>query len=222
MEESIGRKFGRWTVIAPAENKHKERHWLCECDCGTVKDVKEYNMQRGASKSCGCFGIEQTKKANTKHGHSRNGFRTRTFSIWCLMRQRCNDTNNPAYSDYGGRGVSVCKRWDEFETFLIDMGECPPKMTIERINNDGNYEPGNVRWATRKEQCSNRRSNDWVEYNGERKTVTQWAESLGIGVATLRYRLRIANWEIGETLGTIVKFGNNQTTIIKERLMANP
>jgi hypothetical protein len=189
MENLIGEKFGRWTVRAQAESRRKKQYWLCQCDCGTIKEVKEYNMLRGASQSCGCYKIEQAIKALTKHGQSKAGKKTRTYHIWCLMRQRCYDTNNPAYPDYGGRGITVCDRWlESFENFYEDMGDCPKGMTIERVDNDDGYYKDNCKWVTRKEQCSNRRSNIWLTLRGERKTMSQWADKLGIKHGTLSYR----------------------------------
>ncbi len=132
---------------------------------------------------------------NVKHGHARDDFKTKTYQVWADMRNRCFNDRNKRYKDYGGRGIGVCPRWSEYTNFLLDMGECPQGLALDRIDNDGNYEPGNCRWATAKEQSRNRRTNNWIEYEGKRMIVYDWAKHLGIRVLTLRARLR-RGWSI--------------------------
>lgn len=135
---------------------------LCQCQCGTIFKTRNDGLKSGTTKSCGCLRRERFIKRNTVHGKSsRKGSRNRTYDSWCAMKTRCTNPDNPQWNDYGGRGITVCKRWREsFENFLADMGECPPRLEIDRWpNNDGNYEPGNCRWATRKESSRNKRSN---------------------------------------------------------------
>lgn len=125
--------------------------------------------------------------AKTRHGMSH----TKVHNAWTAMLGRCLNPNNSRWGAYGGRGISVCNRWKTFENFYLDMGDPPsPRHQIDRINNDGNYEPGNCRWATVKMNCNNHRRNVVIEYQGQRKTLTQWAEFLGIKVGTLWQRLR--------------------------------
>jgi hypothetical protein len=157
-----GKCFGHWTVLA----LHPQRYvapdgrtvfaqWLCRCACGTERVVLGGSLRRGASKSCGGSGCGV--HWGLKHGHCRNGHSTRIYEIWAAMMQRCYNPNHPVYSHYGGRGITVCERWHSFVNFLIDMGEPPPDRSIDRINNDGDYEPNNCRWATRSEQRRNQR-----------------------------------------------------------------
>lgn len=134
----------------------------------------------------------------------------KTYSIWCAMRARCNNQNVSNYFNYGGRGIKVCKEWDDFYVFLADMGEAQENDTIERIDCNGNYEPKNCKWATRKEQGNNKRNNRFLELNGQRKTATQWSEITGIGEGTIRKRLKLG-WPVEKILTEKAVIGRNQT-----------
>ena len=152
--DNTGRRFGRLIAIRrTGSNAYGQARWFCQCDCGRTHTVPNNDLRSGNTVSCGCT------PSNYRHGHAKNGKTHPLYWVWNSMRDRCNNPNDPAYKNYGGRGIKVCKRWTHnFAAFLSDVGERPhPKLTIDRINNNGNYTPKNVKWSTRKEQLANRR-----------------------------------------------------------------
>jgi len=153
----VNKKFGRLIVIEQADARNGKKYWSCVCECGTFKDICGTHLRLKKIVSCGCYQKEIARVYQTKHGHNRRGKRSRAYRSWCHMLQRCNNLRDKDYKYYGGRGITVCKRWAKFENFLEDMGEPPGGLTLDRINNDGNYCKGNCRWATSLEQSRNRR-----------------------------------------------------------------
>jgi hypothetical protein len=161
-----GKRFGRWTVVAiyPERRRYGKAGkaiavlWRCQCDCGEEGIVFGCNLRRGLSKSCGCAAREATRRRNTKHGHAIRGQVTRAYIIWQHAKQRCHNPNNRDYPNYGGRGISMYQDWcSDFQTYYADTNDPPAGMSLDRIDNDGDYSPSNVRWADASTQRANQR-----------------------------------------------------------------
>lgn len=182
-----GLQFGRLTVIALAPYTGRKPRWRCLCRCGEEVVVESSHLKDGHTQSCGCL-YEETRMGARKHGARR----TPEHNTWCHIVQRCTDRNDTSFHNYGGRGIKVCERWrDSFEAFLADMGPRPsPQHSIDRKDNDGDYGPGNCRWATAAEQSRNRRQNRFIEHAGETLCLKDWAGRVGIGSGTLSNRLK--------------------------------
>lgn len=150
-----GKIFTKLTAIREVgRSRHGNVLWECSCCCGTIVTVRSCDLKSGNTKSCGCHNKETRLKNSVTHGKSK----TPEYRTWKSMRQRCESKNNSGYHKYGARGIGVCSRWSRFENFYLDMGEKPtPNHSIERINNDGDYRPGNCKWATKTEQVRNQR-----------------------------------------------------------------
>lgn len=153
-----GRRFGMLVAIKPVENMpNRGARWLCACDCGSEKIVPADTLVKGKSKSCGCSSEAFRQPHRHKHGHTKVGFRTATYGSWHAAQQRCQNPKHKHFADYGGRGITFCDRWLDFRNFLADLGERPKGHTLDREDPQGNYEPGNCRWATPSEQMLNQR-----------------------------------------------------------------
>lgn len=189
IKELTGKIFGRWTVIKYIrQNERHDSVWLCKCQCGTVREVVGGSLRGGVSLSCGCLSIEVSTKKATKHGLKKHPL----YTIWKDMRKRCNNPNHAMYRHYGGRGIKVCERWNDFKAFYDDVIlTYKTGLTLDRFpNNDGDYEPTNFRWATLYEQSINKRSNLNLTFNGVTKVASVWADELGIKRPTLYDRKR--------------------------------
>lgn len=184
----IGQEFARLTVIALAENIGIRTAWLCRCECGETKVVITAHLRNALVKSCGCLHREAT---HLTHGLTRNKQRPAEYIIWAGMKSRCLNKRDENYWRYGGRGIRVCDEWRKsFERFLVDMGRRPVgRLTIERVDNDGHYEPGNCIWADYQTQARNRRNSVRVEYEGEPITVAELAPKVGIPASTIYARI---------------------------------
>lgn len=195
------KRFGRLTVKRRFDVKHGNTRWQCVCDCGKETVVKGYSLTSGHSKSCGCLNRELSQKANRKHGQTKSNHTkaTREYSTWCGVIQRCTNPNNPFFEYYGGRGITVCERWRDFSAFYADMGNRPDGTSIDRIDNNKGYEPGNCRWVDKVAQQNNLRSNRKIEFNGKTQSVSMWARELGIKVGCLRTRIS-RGWDPQEAL----------------------
>ena len=195
----LGQTFGSWRVIGRAV---KPNFFLCKCLCGVVRAVRGTSLRASESKSCGCSRVNNGRKPI--HGECKKEKRSKEWIAWKSMKGRCNNPNNEDYSNYGGRGITVCDKWNHsFESFLEDVGRAPSLAhTIDRKDNDGNYEPGNVRWATRSEQTKNSRRARLIVFRGRTMNLCDWAKETGINRKTIQMRLDRSDWPIEKALTT--------------------
>ena len=189
--DMVGMKFGNLEVLDVAEpNRHGQGKLRCLCVCGKEWDALAYEISIGNIVSCGCKRDARNAAGNVNRTHSRS--KTREYKTWSHMRERCYKPEHPNFENYGGRGISVCESWRiSFESFFSDMGLAPSKAhTIDRINNDGNYEASNCRWSTRREQALNRRRTMWYTHDGITLCRKDWAKKLGINVDSIACRIK--------------------------------
>lgn len=195
--DATGMRFGRLTVIERAgSNKKGNAVWLCLCDCGRYTKVRGNSLRNGQTQSCGCLAKETLGNRKMTHGGTKDSL----YTIWKSMKQRCDNSMNPAFKNYGGRGIAVCKEWHDYDSFrkwALQSGYSQG-LEIDRVDNNGDYEPDNCRWVTRKANCNNQRRNVTISYNGRTQTATQWAEELGIKQATILWRCR--HWKDAEKI----------------------
>ncbi len=217
-----GQRYTRLVVLLEDIGRSASglRRWLCQCDCGATHSVVGADLARGHTKSCGCLGREYNEpgaRGNPTHGLARDTACASEYKIWKGMRQRCSNPNTAEYRHYGERGIAICARWQDFENFLADMGPRPsPQHSIDRIDVDGDYEPGNCRWATPVEQNRNTRSNVNITYGGRTQTLAAWAEEIGVEYMTMYSRLRRANWTLERALTTpTCSQGRRRTVLVQ-------
>lgn len=209
MQDLTGQKFNKLTVINFSHfDKKKNSYWLCKCDCGNEKIVRRSHLLSGGVQSCGCV-------LHEGRGTYKNGWRThglwaknkRLCKIWECMLNRCYNKNNDNYKHYGKKGITICEDWkNSFESFVIwaKNNGYNDKLTIDRIDFNGNYCPENCRWVTMEEQANNKRNNRFITYNGKTQTIAQWSKETGISEGVIRYRY-ITGWDIQSVFKSVRK-----------------
>lgn len=210
ISELEGRRFGRWTVLGKSEKRGKRIFWLCRCECGNEKMVDGYSLLKGDSLSCGCLMVDRIKETCQKHGMRK----TRLYTVWVDMRNRCSNPQNISYQWYGAKGIAVCPEWlgeHGFENFskwayengydeTAERGKC----TLDRKDSNGNYEPSNCQWKNSIEQNNNRSSNYIIEYLGEKKTLAEWCRELNMPYKAVHDRIKRYGWDIDKAFTTPV------------------
>lgn len=200
-----GVRFGRLVAQRPSSKTSENGgpYWHCHCDCGERAIVQRNNLTSRRTRSCGCLEVENRRK------HGKVG--SRVYDAWINMLQRCNNPKDTAYKHYGGRGITVCEQWHDFQAFYDDMGDPPEGRSLERINNNSGYCLENCRWATQGEQNRNCRRNHQLTFREKTQCLAAWAEHLGIHPNTLYYRLR-RGWSVCRALSTPARQGNYRRT----------
>lgn len=186
--------YGRLRALYLHECRNGDSYWRCICECGNEKTIRASSLQSGNTKSCGCLAVENGKKqgiATKTHGEGAHAVRTRTYRIWQGMLRRCDTPSASGYKNYGGRGICVCPEWREsYLNFKNDMGECPPGLSLDRIDNSKNYCKANCRWTDRVTQRRNSRYTKQLTFKGETLILSDWAKLYGIPLATISRRLK--------------------------------
>lgn len=190
-----GNVFGRLTALRPGQKRGIYYFWLCRCTCGNTLEVRGSALRHGEAQSCGCLRKENSIAAIATHRKSKSG----VYSSWNSMMQRCHNHTHDQYPRYGGSGIVVCEQWHNFENFFRDMGDRPAGMTIDRIDGEKNYEPGNCQWASKKEQANNRKNNKPIAFNGRSMNAREWGKETGIPWQTIDGRLR-RGWSVERAL----------------------
>ncbi len=200
------KRFGKLVAIERCKNISGKTAWKCKCDCGNTTYVSTSNLSCNRIRSCGCLKLEKLLERSTTH----NQRHTILYSVWRGLRQRCNNPKHNSYHNYGGRGIKVCDEWDKsFQSFYDwayangysteNQKDEKLKLTLDRIDNNGNYEPSNCRWVDRKTQTRNMRTTKFITFNGERKSISEWCEIYGINKPSFIIRLKYG-WSIEEAL----------------------
>lgn len=208
-----GTVFGKLSFLsdAPSE-KGVPRRAFFQCACGAIFESRFSHVKSGKTLSCGCHIKALIATRSTKHGAAQRGNISPAYRCWQEMKKRCENPRHHAYGDYGGRGIKVCEIWQDFAQFLADMGPRPSLAhSLDRYPNvNGNYEPGNVRWATDLEQANNKRITPMVEYQGRTQSIADWARELGVKYYSLRSRIVVHGWSIEKAFTTPFVIGRNQ------------
>jgi hypothetical protein len=212
----IGLRYGKLVVTERTENdKWGKSQWRCICDCGNKKVIAGSSLKKGLTNSCGCLRKQVMKERHIKHGFSKI---ERLYFIWCGMKVRCKNPNSKAFPDYGGRGIIVCDEWVSdylnFRDWALSNGYTDG-LSIDRKDNDGNYEPTNCRWVTEKIQANNTRTNHLLTLGNKTKTLSEWAKDTGIKRETIMMRIRLG-WSVNEALVINPKYGSKIQNIRME------
>lgn len=200
ISDITGQRFARVYVRGLHEIKDQRAYWDCLCDCGITFISRSDPLKSGRTKSCGCFSADRVRT----HGQSRlNGKKTSEFRTWQSLLQRCQNPNDRRFADYGGRGITVCERWLKFENFIADMGHRPTREhSIDRRDNDGNYEPRNCRWATRIEQANNRSRTPLIAFEKQVKPLAEWARIYNLKSNVVWNRIFKLKWSYEKAFTT--------------------
>ena len=203
-KDITGQKFGRLTAIeCVGRDRQRMALWKCRCECGNYIVTRGTGLRYGSTKSCGCLRYERAKDACTTHGLSGK----RLYKIWLNMKSRCFNSNTPKFKNHGGRGITICKEWLSFKAFYgwaITSGY-RDDLTLDRINNNGDYSPENCRWATYAEQALNSRNNHLLTHKGKTQPMTLWADEIGMKFSTLHARIADYGWTVEDALETPVR-----------------
>lgn len=200
VKDLTGKVFGRLIVLEYAGTVKGGATWLCLCKCGEKKIASSKSIQCGDTRSCGCLQDESNRLNPITHGGTVGGKPTE-YLIWKAMRSRCRNPKHKDFHSYGGRGITVCKRWENYAHFLADMGRRPsPELTIERVDTNKGYCKSNCKWGTWTEQNNNKRVHHWITHNGVTLNLTQWSNRCGINPATLRNRIYRGGWSFSRAI----------------------
>lgn len=186
IQDLTGQKFGKLTAVSFVERSKRKTFWRWLCDCGNEKIAWASHVKEGRVKSCGCANSESRRAKPDWHGKTNSP----EYRTWTNMMTRCYNEKTERFAHYGGKGVRVCERWHDFKLFYADMGDRPVGTSIDRINSDGDYELENCRWATKKEQADNRSISVWIEFDGKRLVLTDWARFFNVTQEAIRKRMR--------------------------------
>lgn len=185
-KDLTGQRFGRLIALERINTRVHHTLWLCRCGCGKSARVAYQRLVAGKTRSCGCLRRDLNLARGTRHGLTG----TSTYRSWASMLTRCRNPNRNTHQRYMGRGIKVCQRWYSFENFLADMSERPPGTSLDRINPDGDYEPGNCRWATQREQMANMSRNVKITFGRETKILSEWCRLFRINICTVKGRVK--------------------------------
>lgn len=201
-----GEKYGRLTALSRAESRGRRTVWNFLCDCGAIKAIGIEAVRAGLTRSCGCFRDESLATRSITHGHSVGRRMSRELKAYGHARSRCTNPNDEKYPQYGGRGISMCSAWlNNAAQFISDMGPCPPKHSIDRVNPNGNYEPGNCRWATSHQQARTRTDNVIVDFQGTPVVLKDYAALVGVNYKSLHSKLRYQGKTLAQATSELLK-----------------